>query len=315
MKVRQGHFQKGSDTVNLIDTQKKRKNRLPVLFILICVLPAIVLAITFIYIPTIRAIELSFRDVGLLSLKGKFVGFENFAYLFKDKYFTQALVNTLKVIVAVPFVTIFTAFLFAFIIQQSNLKEKKLYITIYFLPSVISSTVLAIIWSYVFHPTSGTLNNILGAIGLSALKHTWLGESTTALWCIALTIYLTSFGYYMVMHMSGLDSISPEIYESATLDGAGFWKKLFRITMPLMRNIIGITFVINMSGVLGASYTYSMLMTNGSPNGASNVLLRYIYQQGMTNGNMGYSSAISVFTLALGVILSLISRRLTSKEG
>ena len=114
--------------------------------------------------------------------------------------------------------------------------------------------------------------------------------------------------------MSGLDSISPEIYESATIDGAGFWSKIFRITLPLMRNIIGITFVINMSGVLGASYVYSMIMTAGGPNGASNVLLRYIYQQGILNGNMGYSSAVTVVTLILSVGLSVISRKLTNKE-
>lgn len=294
---------------------KKKKRRLPILFILFCVLPSVILAITFIVIPTIRAISLSFQNVGMLSLKGEFIGFENYAYLAKDRYFTQALVNTLKIMIVVPFLTICTAFLMAFILQQTKLREKNLYITVYFLPNAISSTVLAIIWAYIFHPTSGTLNQILGATGLDTLQRTWLGDSSTALWCIAITIYITCFGYYMIMHMSGMDSIGPEIYESAKIDGAGFWSRLFRITLPLMRNIIGITFVINMSGILGASYTYSMLMTNGGPNGASNVLLRYVYQQGIINGNMGYSSAITVFTLILAVALSLFARKLTDKEG
>lgn len=294
-------------------TQKK-KRRLPILFILFCVIPSLVLAITFIVIPTIRAIGLSFQNVGMLSLKGEFIGFENYAYLAKDRYFTQALGNTLKIMLVVPFLTVFTAFLMAFILQQVKLREKDMYITVYFLPNAISSTVLAIIWAYIFHPTSGTLNGLLGAVGLENLQRTWLGDSSTALWCLAITIYLTCFGYYMIMHMSGMDGIGPEIYESATLDGAGFWTKLFKITLPLMRNIIGITFVINMSGVLSASYTYSMLMTGGGPNGSSNVLLRYIYQQGILNGNMGYSSAITVFTLILAVLLSLLSRKLTDKE-
>lgn len=298
----------------MVDKLVKKKNRLPILFILFCVVPATVCSITFILIPTIRSVALSFMNVGTLSMKGEYAGFENYAYLVKDDYFRQALVNTLKVMLVVPLVTIFTAFLLAFILQQSKLPEKKLYVTFYFLPNAISSTVLAIIWSYVFHPTSGTLNNILADLGLKSLQHTWLGDSSTALWCIAVTIYLTSFGYYMIMHMSGLDSISPEIYESATIDGAGFWSKIFRITLPLMRNIIGITFVINMSGVLGASYVYSMIMTAGGPNGASNVLLRYIYQQGILNGNMGYSSAVTVVTLILSVGLSVISRKLTNKE-
>lgn len=293
---------------------EKKKKKLPILFILFCVVPSVTLAITFIFIPTIRAMYLSLQDVGVLSMKGEFIGLKNYAYLLKDKYFAQALTNTLKLIVVVPIFTIFTAFLHAFILQQTNLREKDLYITVFFLPNAISSTVLAIIWSYIFHPTSGTLNELLGALGLESLQRIWLGDSSTSLWAIALTIYLTSFGYYMIMHMSGMDSIAPEVYESATLDGAGFWTKFFKITMPLMKNIVGITFVINMSGVLGASYTYSMVMTNGGPNGSSNVLLRYVYQQGMVNGDMGYSSAVTVVTLILAVLLSVLSRKMTEKN-
>lgn len=282
------------------------------MFIILAVVPALVLATTFILIPTARAISLSFQDVGVLSLKGKFVGFDNYTYLKKDKYFIQALKNTLKLMVTVTPCVIATAFVLAFILHQCNLREKNLYIIFYFLPNVISSTVLAILWSFVYHPNQGILNNLLSTIGLSALRHTWLGERGTSLWCIAFTIYITCYGYYMIMLLAGMDSIDPGIYESATLDGAGFWRKMFNITIPIMKNVIGIAFVLNMSGVLGASYVYSMVMTNGAPNGASNVLLRYIYQQGMEYNNMGYASAVTVVTLILAVTLSIISRKITN---
>ena len=295
-------------------TKNSGLNRLPWGFIAFCIVPSVALTFTFIFIPTVRAVLLSFQNVGALSMKGKYIGLENYAYLVKDKYFIQAFFNTVKVIFVVPILTIFTAFILAFILQQSKLKEKNLYIIIYFLPNAISSTVLAIIWSYVYHPTSGILNNILGGIGLNALKRTWLGDKNTALWCIAATIWISCFGYYMILHLAGMDSIQPELYESAKLDGAGFWTQFFKITFPLMKNIIGITFVMNMGGVLGASFVYSKIMTDGGPNGASNVLLRYVYQQGILNGQMGYSSCITVITLALSIVLSIIARRLTRQS-
>ena len=114
--------------------------------------------------------------------------------------------------------------------------------------------------------------------------------------------------------MAGIDGISPEIYESATIDGAGFWDKLFRITIPLIKNVIGITFVMNMSGVLGATYTYSTIMTNGGPNYASEVLMKYIYSVGIKEGTMGYASALTVVMLVISIFLSLLSRRLTEKS-
>ena len=291
--------------------EKKSKKRLPILFILFCIIPSVILTVTFVFIPTIRAVLLSVQKASILSMKGTFIGFENFAYLPKDKYFIQALKNTLQIIVIIPVVTIATSFVLAFTIQQSNLKEKNLYIIVYFLPNVISATVLAIVWSYIFHPTTGVLNQFLDLLNLGSLKRTWLGDRSTALMCIAATIYITSFGYYMILHMAGMDNISPAIYESATLDGAGYWTKFFRVTLPLMKNIIGITFVMCMAGVLGASYVYSTLMTDGGPNGASNVLLKYVYTQGIKNGQVGYSSAITVVTLIISVILSVISRKLT----
>ena len=110
------------------------------------------------------------------------------------------------------------------------------------------------------------------------------------------------------------DGISPEIYEAATLDGASSTRKFISITIPLMKNIIGITFVLAMSGTLVLSFVLSQVMTGGGPNGASTVLLKYMYEQGFVNGNFGYAMAISVFSLAISIVLSLISRRLSGSE-
>ena len=296
--------------------RKKKAQPLPVLFICISVLPAVILTLMFTIWPTVQALYLSFTNATSLGLNNKFVGLDNYIYMFHDKSFIQALINTAKLMAVVPVITIFCSLVLAFVLNQCKLKEMVLYRTIFYFPNIVSLTVVGIIWSFVFHPNVGIVNKILGAVGLESLQRSWLGDSKTALWCIAFTLLWQAAGYYMVMHIAAMDGISPEIYESATLDGASAWRKLISITMPLMKDIIGITFVLALSGTINLSFVLSQVMTGGGPNGASSVLLQYMYTQGFVNGNFGYAMAITVFTLAISVALSMLSRKLTdASEG
>lgn len=296
--------------------RKKKAQPLPVLFICISVLPAVILTLMFTIWPTVQALYLSFTNATSLGLNNKFVALDNYIYMFHDKSFIQALINTAKLMAVVPVITIFCSLVLAFVLNQCKLKEMVLYRTIFYFPNIVSLTVVGIIWSFVFHPNVGIVNKILGAVGLESLQRSWLGDSKTALWCIAFTLLWQAAGYYMVMHIAAMDGISPEIYESATLDGASAWRKLVSITMPLMKDIIGITFVLALSGTINLSFVLSQVMTGGGPNGASSVLLQYMYTQGFVNGNFGYAMAITVFTLAISVALSMLSRKLTdASEG
>ena len=295
---------------------QKKEQTLPVLFICISVLPAVILTLMFTIWPTAQALYLSFTNATSLGLNNKFVALDNYIYMFHDKSFIQALINTAKLMAVVPVITIFCSLVLAFVLNQCKLKEMVLYRTIFYFPNIVSLTVVGIIWSFVFHPNVGIVNKILGAVGLESLQRSWLGDSKTALWCIAFTLLWQAAGYYMVMHIAAMDGISPEIYESATLDGASAWRKLVSITMPLMKDIIGITFVLALSGTINLSFVLSQVMTGGGPNGASSVLLQYMYTQGFVNGNFGYAMAITVFTLAISVALSMLSRKLTdASEG
>ena len=294
----------------------KKAQPLPILFICISVLPAVILTLMFTIWPTVQALYLSFTNATSLGLNNKFVALDNYIYMFHDKSFIQALKNTAKLMAVVPVITIFCSLVLAFVLNQCKLKEMVLYRTIFYFPNIVSLTVVGIIWSFVFHPNVGIINKILGAVGLESLQRSWLGDSKTALWCIAFTLLWQAAGYYMVMHIAAMDGISPEIYESATLDGASAWRKLISITMPLMKDIIGITFVLALSGTINLSFVLSQVMTGGGPNGASSVLLQYMYTQGFVNGNFGYAMAITVFTLAISVALSMLSRKLTdASEG
>ena len=296
--------------------RQKKAQPLPILFICISVLPAVILTLMFTIWPTAQALYLSFTNATSLGLNNKFVGLDNYIYMFHDKSFIQALKNTAKLMAVVPVITIFCSLVLAFVLNQCKLKERVLYRTIFYFPNIVSLTVVGIIWSFVFHPNVGIVNKILGAVGLESLQRSWLGDSKTALWCIAFTLLWQAAGYYMVMHIAAMDGISPEIYESATLDGASAWGKLVSITMPLMKDIIGITFVLALSGTINLSFVLSQVMTGGGPNGASSVLLQYMYTQGFVNGNFGYAMAITVFTLAISVALSMLSRKLTdASEG
>lgn len=296
--------------------RQKKAQPLPILFICISVLPAVILTLMFTIWPTVQALYLSFTNATSLGLNNKFVGLDNYIYMFHDKSFIQALKNTAKLMAVVPVITIFCSLVLAFVLNQCKLKEMVLYRTIFYFPNIVSLTVVGIIWSFVFHPNVGIVNKILGAVGLESLQRSWLGDSKTALWCIAFTLLWQAAGYYMVMHIAAMDGISPEIYESATLDGASAWRKLVSITMPLMKDIIGITFVLALSGTINLSFVLSQVMTGGGPNGASSVLLQYMYTQGFVNGNFGYAMAITVFTLTISVALSMLSRKLTdASEG
>ncbi len=296
--------------------RQKKAQPLPVLFVCISVLPAVILTLMFTIWPTAQALYLSFTNATSLGLNNKFVGLDNYIYMFHDKSFIQALINTAKLMAVVPVITIFCSLVLAFVLNQCKLKEMVLYRTLFYFPNIVSLTVVGIIWSFVFHPNVGIVNKILGAVGLENLQRSWLGDSKTALWCIAFTLLWQAAGYYMVMHIAAMDGISPEIYESATLDGASAWRKLISITMPLMKDIIGITFVLALSGTINLSFVLSQVMTGGGPNGASSVLLQYMYTQGFVNGNFGYAMAITVFTLAISVALSMLSRKLTdASEG
>lgn len=296
--------------------RQKKAQPLPVLFVCISVLPAVILTLMFTIWPTLQALYLSFTNATSLGLNNKFVWLDNYIYMFHDKSFIQALTNTAKLMAVVPVITIFCSLVLAFVLNQCKLKEMVLYRTIFYFPNIVSLTVVGIIWSFVFHPNVGIVNKILGAVGLESLQRSWLGDSKTALWCIAFTLLWQAAGYYMVMHIAAMDGISPEIYESATLDGASAWRKLISITMPLMKDIIGITFVLALSGTINLSFVLSQVMTGGGPNGASSVLLQYMYTQGFVNGNFGYAMAITVFTLAISVALSMLSRKLTdASEG
>ena len=153
----------------------------PRLFIALCTLPALILTIVFMIVPMVNAIYLSFTSSTALSVgfNSKFVFLDNYKYMFQDKDFLQALFNTLKLMLVIPAVTIFLSLVFAFILTQGQLKEKSFYRTVFFFPSIVSMTVVGIVWSFVFNPTRGILNHMLDSVPSLHLetRMAWRGKN------------------------------------------------------------------------------------------------------------------------------------------
>lgn len=293
--------------------RKAQVGGLPYGFIAVCIVPTLALLCVFVIWPTINALWMSFTDAANMgSSNAKFIGFENYRYMFvNDGVFLQSLGNTLKLMAVVPVTTIFLSLVFAFVLTQSKLKERGVYRVLFFLPSVISMTVVGIVWATIFDPRSGGVaNTFIGLLGFSPVS--WLGDEKVALWCIAFVLVWQAMGYYMVMLVAAIDGISQDIYEAASIDGANQPQKLFRITAPLLKDTIGITFVLSMSGTMNLSYILSNIMTNGGPGNSTRVLLQHMYRMAFgSSANFGYAMSIAVFSLAMAFVLSMISRKLS----
>jgi len=288
----------------------------PLLFVLACLLPACLLTFYFIIWPAVQVLWLSFTKTSVLGMaRSTFIGINNYISMFLDKRFIEAMQNTFLLLLVAPIITIFFALLLAFALTQGPMQERNrnFFRTIFFFPSIISMAVIGIVWSFIFHPNMGILNNVLTGLGFKSFEgFPWTADARTTIWTIAVAFIWQSAGYFMVMHIAAIDSISDSVYEAATIDGAGPVQKLFLITLPLIKDIIGITFIFALSGILDNSFAFSNIMT---PRGKGDVLLTYIYTQGFVNAQYGYAMAITAFTLVIAITLSALSRFITDRQG
>lgn len=285
-------------------SQKPKKN----LFLVFLIAPSLILFSLFIIYPTIRTFVSSlYFDTGMGN-PAKFVGLLNFKNMFSDPIFFISLKNTVFLLVLVAPCTLLLALFFAAVLTTGKIKERNVYRTVLFFPSILSLVSIGILWSFIFHPTMGVLNAIFGTINPPIL-----GSKKTVMFAIAVTMIWQATGYYMVMYIASIDNISKELYEAAEIDGAGGWIKFWKITMPQLHDIISATVIYVINGVLTISFSVVNVMTDGGPNRGSEVLTTYMYKQAM-NSNFGYSMAIAVFTFAISIILSLISNKMINKN-
>ncbi|HHW31610.1 MAG TPA: sugar ABC transporter permease [Clostridiaceae bacterium] len=247
-----------------------------------------------------------------------YVGFENFAKIFGETgtRFWQAVGNTFVFAIGKLAVELPLALVLAYILA-SNLKGKDFFRTIYFLPSMLSVAVIGIVFFYLFGSYNGVVNEVLVAFGGKRIS--WFTNGTLAMIVLMITSIWQNFGINMLFFMTGLQSIPVELYESAAIDGASSAQRFFKITIPMLGPV---TQMVVMNALLGSLKVTDLVlvMTNGAPNGKTEVMMSYIYKQFFssvqagTANNYGYASALCIITAGILGIITLIYLRMTKKS-
>ena len=283
-------------------------------FVLACLLPALVLFVVFMVIPTVNVFRMSLYTWSGFSPDLRFVGLGNFRRLLDDEQFLRAFQNTVALLVVVTVVTMGMGLFLAAIMTRQRLRGRTLYRFVLYIPNVLSVVVLAAIFSAVYDQENGLLNGTLRLLSLDGLQQVWLGNQRIVLYSVAIAMVWQSLGYYMVLYMSSMSSIPEELYEASALDGASPGRQFFAITLPLIWQNLRTTLTFFIMSAVNLSFVLVRAMTGGGPDGASEVLLSYMYKQAYTNSSYGYGMAIGVVVFAFSFLVSLLVSRATRRE-
>lgn len=251
---------------------------------------------------------------GGLSGNKVFVGFDNFKYLWNDSGFYQAFQNTLFLIVMVTIVTLVLAVFFANLLIREKFKGSNFFRVIFYIPNILSIVVIAGIFSAIYRPGNGLLDNLLGILQLDFLKRLWLGDQNIVIFSLAAALIWQAIGYYMVMYMSSIAAIPESMYEAAEILGAGKWVQFKDITLPLIWNNLRTTLTFFIISTVNLSFLLVQAMTGGGPDGSTRVFLFYMYDQAYTNSTYGYGMAIGVIVFLFTFILSAILMGVTKRD-
>lgn len=292
----------------------KRKVSSKKLFIGCSIIPAIILFVVFMVIPTINVFWMSLFKWGGLTNKKTFVGFDNFKILLEDQNFLSSFKNTLLILVVVTLITLVLAIIIAAVLSRENVKFKNFFRVIFYLPNILSVVVISAIFSAILDPNEGIINATLDFLSLESLKRMWLGDQKVVIWCIIFAMIWQAVGYYMVMYMSSMCSIPESLYEAAELEGASKITQFFKITLPLIWNVIRTTLTFFIISTINLSFLFVKVMTGGGPDGASEVFLSYMYKQAYSNSAYGYGMAIGVIIFLFSFGLSFVINKATKRD-
>lgn len=280
-------------------------------FLILCVAPATILFFIFMVLPTLNVFRMSLFERGAYSPTETFVGLNNFKTLFADAKFIQAMQNTILLIVVVTIITFALALIFAGILTREKIKGSNFFRVIFYIPNILSVVVISGIFSAIYKPDNGLLNSIIGLFTDMTDPILWKGESLVMLSLIIAMIW-QAVGYYMVMYMASMASVPLDIYESASIDGAGRIRQFFQMTIPLIWTNIRTTLTFFIISTINMAFLFVKAMTSGGPNGASEVALSYMYGQ-KDAGLYGYSMAIGVVIFLFSFLLSALVNRATKR--
>ena len=261
------------------------------------ILPYLMLAPALIFILVFKIYPMISVSVGSFFRNGEFT-FQTYRILFKDKTFWNSLWVTLKMnIVIIPLQVVISLFLA--LLVNNNVKGVGVFRSIYYLPVTMAISVASVTWSLMMNVNNGVFNSILSIFGIESQG--FFTDPKQALWCIIIMASWKGCGMWMMYLLAGLKGVDTAIYESARLDGAGYFTTLTKITLPLIKRTMLFVVVANTTSNM-LLFAPSKLITEGGPQNSTNVLMYEVYKSAFRNGNMSRAGAITAILLVIIMI-------------
>lgn len=283
--------------------QEWRNQRNGLLFIS----PWIVGFMTFMLFPMLQALYYSFTEYGGLVSKPKWIGLSNYIHMFtNDSLFRTVIYNTFYlVLIGGLFITVITLII-SILLNDKRLHGVSGLRVMFFLPTLMPAIILCILWTWLFNPDSGMINNMLSWIGIRGPA--WLSSMTWSKPAL-LIMRLWCSGNLIIIFLGGLQDIPQDLYEAVDMDGGNLWHKTMHITIPLMKPVILFNVINTLINVM-QMFTEPLVMTNsGGPNNTTYTYALYIYKSAFQYNKMGYACALSWIMLTVSMLLTFIALR------
>ncbi len=269
------------------------------------VLPCVLLLGVFVYIPLVANFYYSTFSFSALSPTKSFVGLQNYKTLFTDPVIGTAIVNNIWYCLISVAIQVLLALVIAALLEDKLLGRISTVLrTTYFLPVLISMTVVALLFSFVYHPKIGLINAALKFFGMKN-PPAWTGDPKTAIFSAIIMSQWHSTGYTTMLFIVAIQGISEDLYEAAEIDGAGRLRRFWHITVPQVREMMFVTMVTTVTGAF-LVFNDVYILTQGGPGNASTTLAVYMYRNAFNLDKMGYASTIAVMMLIVCLVLAAI---------
>lgn len=276
--------------------------------------PAFIFYTLFIIWPTLSSVYYSFTSWDGISPTIKFIGLANYKEIFTSARFGNALKNT--VILTVFISLLENAFALGLALMVDNVRWfKNLFRSAFYIPVLISGIVSGFIWKIMYNYNFGAINSMLTSIGLGNFKQDWIGTtSVLTLVCVGVVLVWKGAGYYMIIYLASLQSVSTDILEAAEIDGASPLQKFKTITLPLISGAFTINFTLSLINGLKV-FDQISVMTDGGPGFTTETLVYLLYKVGFNEGRQGFGTAVGIVLLFIILILNTIQQKfLRSRE-
>jgi raffinose/stachyose/melibiose transport system permease protein len=271
--------------------------------------PALIMLALFVYYPLVRNIINGFYEWNPFTMDKSFVSIENYTRLFKDPIFFTVLKNNLLYASISVILQVGLGLVIAAILEDKIFRRFSTFFrTTFFIPVLISMTVIGILFSFIYNPEVGLLNSFLRLIGLKEWTRGWLGDPDTAIYATIMVSQWQSIGYTVMLYVLAVQKVPGELYEAATIDGAGKIRTFFNITVPQVKEM---TFVLLIYTVTGSFLVFSevYVLTGGGPSNSSQVFSTYLYQKAFVDNEPGFASSIANVILGITLIFYFLQNK------